>query len=261
MRIEAVKLALVTKIQKGKYIMARTFKVALFMVLATMVTPLFAQLPVHTQKVEMSIPFGVVPGQLVTVGDLLLFIDDEKPEASFAIARSGIRNLSIAAEVLTVETVKPVRDRGGERSSFNFRLTRPMDAQPFADWFKTAAAAAAAPAAPGEKEAEKKDAAKTEAAIPAKTYQARHTHFPRGGCNGRLVIEANRMIFESISDIDHSRQWDLKDIKEIKRSNPYSLKIVPFSGNEYNLELQGQGMDSSEFKGLVDRITSARLAK
>lgn len=236
--------------------MSRRFIGVMLLVFAGTVLPLFGQLPVQSQKAEMSIPFGVVTGRLVTVGQYLLFIDEEKPELSFAITRNGIRNLSVVAEILTVETLKPVRDRSGEKTALSFRLSKPLDAQLFVDWFKTTAEAAAPPA---EKEADKKEAAKKETVVPTKTYQARHNHFPTGGCSGRLIIEPNRVVFESIGEINHSRQWDLKDIKELKRNNPYSIKIVPFLGNEYNLELQGQGMDSDEFKDLVDRVTAARI--
>jgi len=238
--------------------MSSRFKIALVLVLAATTAPLYAQLPVQTQKAELAIPFGVVPGRLVTVGEYLVFIDEEKPEASFAIARNGMRNLSYAAEVLTVESVKAVRDRSGERTVFSFRLATPQEAPPFAEWYKsTAGAAAASPLA--EKAADARDTAKIEAAATTKTYQARHTHFPRGGCSGRLIIEPNRVVFESVGEIDHSRQWDLRDIKELRRDSPYSIKIVPFAGNEYNLQLQGQGMDSNEFKALVDRVTAARI--
>lgn len=36
-------------------------------------------------------------------------------------------------------------------------------------------------------------------------------------------------------------------------------KIVPFSGDTYNLGIQGRGMDSDEYRSLVDRITAARV--
>jgi len=239
--------------------MSLKYKVALFWVFAATTVPLFAQLPVQTQKAEMAIPFGVVSGRLVTVGEYLVFIDEEKPEASFAMTRSGMRNLSYAAEIVTVETLKPVRDRSGERTAFSFRLATPQEAPPFAEWFKTTAGTAAAASPQTGREADKKDAAKVESAEPTKTYQARHDHFPGGGCNGRLIIEPDRVVFESVGEIAHSRQWDMRDIKELKRDNPYSIKIVPFAGNEYNLHLQGQGIDSNEFKALVDRVTAARI--
>jgi len=239
--------------------MSPRFRLALFLVFAAAAVPLFAQLPVQTQKAELAIPFGVVPGRLVTVGEYLVFIDEEKPEASFALTRAGMRNLSYAAEVVTVETLKPVRDRSGEKTVFSFRLASPQEAPPFAEWFKTTAGTVTAASPQTGKEAEKKEAARPEIPEGAKTYQARHTHFPRGGCSGRLIIEPNRVVFESVGEIDHSRQWDLRDIKELRRDSPYSIRIVPFAGNEYNLQLQGQGMDSNEFKALVDRITAARI--
>ena len=54
---------------------------------------------------------------------------------------------------------------------------------------------------------------------------------------------------------------NLKDIKELRRDNPYKIKIEPFNGGDYDLEIQGQGMDNAQFKLLVDRITAARVAR
>ncbi len=86
----------------------------------------------------------------------------------------------------------------------------------------------------------------------------RHDH-RIGGCDGRLIVEMDRVSFESITNVNHSRQWGLKDIKELKRSNPYGIEVVPFSGETYNLGIQGRGMSNDEYKALVDRITAARL--
>ncbi len=58
-----------------------------------------------------------------------------------------------------------------------------------------------------------------------------------------------------------SRRWQLKDIKEIKLKNPYEIEIDPFIGGKYTLRLDGKGMDNSEFKTIVDRVTAARVAR
>jgi hypothetical protein len=91
------------------------------------------------------------------------------------------------------------------------------------------------------------------------TYQVRHDHV-FGSCNGRLIVEPARVLFESITAVDHSRQWSLKDIKE-RNATAVRHQASPFSGDEYNLGIQGRGMDSGEYNKLVDQITAARAQR
>ena len=91
--------------------------------------PLCGQVAVEVQKAELSVPFGVASGRLITVAEYLVFSDDEKPEASFAVERRQIRDLSTAEDTLTLETNNLVRDRTGERSKFTFRFTTPAAGQ------------------------------------------------------------------------------------------------------------------------------------
>jgi hypothetical protein len=94
----------------------------------------------------------------------------------------------------------------------------------------------------------------------ATTYQVLHKHMI-GECSGRLIISGDRLSFESVTDLNHSRQWSLRDVSELKRQNPYELEVRPFVGNSYNFELLSQGMDSDAYRVLVDRIATLRTAK
>lgn len=206
--------------------------------------PLFAQPPVGVYAADLSVPFGVVSGNLITVGEYLVFVDKERPESSLAVSRGELKNLMSSGETLTVETATPVRDRTGERSKLTFRLIKLSDVSSISGWYSDKSRSVAASRPDGD--------------LPEiQTYQVRHDH-RFGSCNGRLIVEPSRIVFESITDINHSRQWSLRDIKELKRDNPYGVKIVPFSGDTYNLGIQGRGMDSENFRGLVDRITASR---
>lgn len=69
---------------------------------------------------------------------------------------------------------------------------------------------------------------------------------------------SDRVAFESIDDINDSRQWMLEDIKEVKQNGIYKLQVEPFTGDTFNFELVGKGMDIGEFRRLVDRIAQAR---
>lgn len=215
----------------------------------------WSEVPVAARPAELSIPFGSVHGALITVGDYLVFYDADKPESSFGVRRDSIRKLEVQGEALTAEVSPPVRVRNGERTSLAFRIADASNAAAILEWSKASGAVAFGPSAgsqtaasgPGEKEAEV-------------TYEARHKH-RFGGCNGRLIVKSDQVVFESIDDIDHSRQWSLRDIKELKRDNPYSFKVVPFSGSNYDFELHGSGMDSDVYRELVSRVTAARVAQ
>ena len=39
--------------------------------------------------VEMAVPFGTASGKLILHDGYAVFLDDEKPEASFAVSRAG----------------------------------------------------------------------------------------------------------------------------------------------------------------------------
>jgi len=175
-------------------------------VFAATTVPCWPQVPVQTQKAELAIPFGVVMGRVVTVEITWFLSMRRKPESSFAITRSGMRNLSTAAEVLTVETVKTIRCRGGEMTVFSFRLATPQETPPFAEWFKATAEPPMFPFRPGRKP-KKRMLPKVEAAASAKTYQARHDHFRAEAATAGSSFEPDRVVFESVGEIDHSRQW------------------------------------------------------
>lgn len=75
------------------------------------------------------------------------------------------------------------------------------------------------------------------------------------------MVREDRMIYESIDSLGQSRNWEIKDIKELKLENPYELVVEPFRGGKYSLHLEGQGMEPEVFKAQADRVTSARIAR
>ncbi|MCC6590213.1 MAG: hypothetical protein IT168_26205 [Bryobacterales bacterium] len=206
--------------------------------------PLRSETTVRVLKAELAIPFGSAPGSLVLLEDYLTFVDQEKPEASFAARRDEIRAITVEGEAVAIEVASPVRDRSGARTRLTFKVADPAGPDAIKTW--QSAASVSTPKATSSKQPSE-----------TLTYQVQHDH-RFGGCKGRLIITQDRIAFESITDISHSRQWALRDVKEMKRDNPYALKIEPFSGNTYKFELQGQGMDSDTYRTLVDRVTAAR---
>ena len=105
-----------------------------------------AQAPVKVQRAELSIPFGVVKGKLVAVGDTLVFVDEETQDASFSILKSTILNFSEQDGVITIDTNRPIKDRSGERTKLAFRLSEGTGAA-LAAWFKDSASMAMTAAA------------------------------------------------------------------------------------------------------------------
>lgn len=208
--------------------------------------PLSAQTTSTSYAAELSVPFGVVAGRLLTVGSVLVFYDTEKPDASFAVAREALASVTESAGVLTAELTTAVQDRSGPRKRLVFRLPDAASAPSLLAWSRTSASPAAT-----------KDSKDTSASL-SKTYQVKHKH-TFGGCSGSLIVQEGQVAFESISDLDHSRRWTLKDIKELKRGNPYALKVSPFIGSSYDFEVIGTGMGSEEFQALVERVTAARI--
>lgn len=53
---------------------------------------------------------------------------------------------------------------------------------------------------------------------------------------GRLIVSKDRVAYESVENVSHSFRLQLRDIKEIKRDNPYEIKVVPFVGDESRMD-------------------------
>ena len=108
-----------------------------------------AQTAVQVQKADLAIPFGSASGKIITVGDYLVFIDDDKPDKSFSIAKNEIENLTDENGVITIETRHPIQDRSGEQSQVSFRLADMAGGAALTRWAgKTVTAAVRAPVTP-----------------------------------------------------------------------------------------------------------------
>lgn len=240
----------------------KLLRFGLFALVLTLGLSAFAQIPVKIQKAELSIPFGVVKGKLIAVGETMVFLDEENPDASFAIEKASIKGWSEQDGVITIDTNKPIKDRSGERSRLAFRLVE-GNGMALAAWYKTSANGMSATATSPETKAAGVTAPAPGAADMSgtKVYQATQKRFPIGSTDGKLIISENEIAFESLNDIKRSQRWSYRDIKEMKQVSTYVIEIEPFRGDKYKLELQGEGMSSAQFKALTDRIASARVAK
>ncbi len=209
-----------------------------------------AQTNLEVFRTELAVPFDKVEGKILAVGETLVFIDDDKPEFSFAIGKNNIADLQKDDEVLTVQTKLAVRDRSGERTRFVFRLkdgkASDLVSKLNADFPSRIITTGETP--------------KTNIAT-SKIYEVEHQHRFYGSCTGRLIIGDDRISFESTDDRDHSRQWLFTNIKKMKRNSPYKLEIKPFTGDSYTLDILGQGMDITDFKRLQDKLAAAKASR
>lgn len=202
---------------------------------------------IQAQRAELAIPFGVAPGTVVLLEDYLVFVDQENPAASFAISRADIKEIRTEGDAVIVETARPIRDRTGNRSRVSFRFSGETGSGLLAAWHGGRGAAPAPAAA----------ALSPEQGL---TLSAAHNH-RIGSCSGRLLIREDRIIYESVDNVGHSREWPLSDVRRIEQKNPYELKVEPFRGGGYTFHLQGGGLESAEFQSLVDRIARARAGR
>jgi hypothetical protein len=217
--------------------------------------PTFAQ-PASSPNVlavEHSVPFGTVSGKLLVLGNYMVFVDEQQMGSSFVVAKSAIDNLSADGLVINVQTREPVRNRSGEVTRLNFRVTAGTDPAVVATWYGSGSSSQPVSSAGSS-------AGSSTPSADGPTYQARHNH-RIGACRGRLIVAANQLMFESVENVGHSRRWEYKSIKEMKNSNPYELEVKPFTGGDYEFVLDGNGIDPAGYKALVDKVTAARAGR
>lgn len=189
-----------------------------------------------------------VTGRVAVLPDSIVFLDDEKPEASFFATRGMISAITPDAETITIQLNKEVKDRSGSTTRVILRLTAASEATAIQRWFASAPAAAAGASGAAGSEGN------------TLTFRAQKKKMLRGNTDGKLIVDDTRIMFESTDNASDSRRWDLKDIKELKNKNPYELEIRPFRGDNYELQLT-DAMDQAQFREIVDRVTKSRTAR
>ena len=205
--------------------------------------PATAQTALQVHVAEMSVPFGVASVHVLLVADHLVVVDEADPSDAFAIDRTNIDGVDRNGDVVTVTLMKPVRDR----TQLRFRMAA---GAALARW-STCASSTRSTASPSPSGAGTTDDARV-------TLQVQHNHRMRGNCVGQLMVSGDRISFESLTDLDHSRQWFFADIREVEQDGIYKLSISPFLGNDYDFELNGRGLNSQEYRQIVDGVAAAR---
>ena len=225
----------------------RLFAVAFFACAAPV---LMAQSEVRVLSADLGAPFGAVAGKLVVQDSVMTFVDLEKPEASFAVDKTNVQSIARVNDSLVVQLKKAVRDRMGESVRLSLRIAAPNESAVVEQWLQQGLTASSQSGAkPGGAPADER------LSFPARRDKM------LGGTDGTLIITPERVIFESLDKAEDTRRWELKEIKELKRKNPYQVEVIPFAGEKYDLKLSGTGMDNEQFRAVVDRITRARSAR
>ncbi len=222
----------------------------------------------QTQPVQESVPFGVVHGRLVTSGNNLIFIDDQKPQDSFVIGRDDVRNVKYDGSMATLTLTRPVRDSSGERSAVNFRFQNPAAASMITSWLGSSGAGARLQPAPAGQYgvqaasvgAQGRAGTVTTTTPRTEVFDVRRSRALWRSDTGRLFITPNEVIYQSLSNPGASRRWAMSAIREVDRKNPFELKVRPYSGSDYDFKiLGGPGLTTAEYVALVDRVNVARM--
>lgn len=83
---------------------------------------ILAQTPTLVRRAELAVPFGTITGRLVVVADYMVFVDEDRNEDSFTLARNEIKDFRAEGDTVNIEMKRAIRTRAGENSSFSFRL-------------------------------------------------------------------------------------------------------------------------------------------
>jgi hypothetical protein len=206
---------------------------------------------------ELSIPFGVAAGRVVAVADQFLFVDDTRPDQSFALRKSNIIRSSSDGDVLSIRTDSPVNSA----TEFSFRIDSDGSSD-ILSWLGdsgTPSVATTRTSSSGDAFAETRDERASGVNNLIGEYRVQHNHF-LGECEGTLRITDEGIDFQSITVADHSRRWDMADVKEIAHANRDELRVAPLIGTEYLFDFTSERlMSDAEFRRLSDRVAGARL--
>ncbi|GAB4408804.1 MAG: hypothetical protein OHK0021_19140 [Bryobacter sp.] len=193
-----------------------------------------------------------IAGKLAVMSEKLLFIDDENPATSFLMDKASIRSANADGEAITLQLNKPIFDRAGSANRVILRLSSVTDSLKIVSWFNSKGALSNSA----------NSATTPSSSNPSVlTYNATRKKFLRGNTQGKLIVDEERIIFESTENASESRRWELKEIREFKQENPFEIVITSSGGEKYSLILEGKGMDNAEYREISDRITKARTDK
>jgi hypothetical protein len=210
-------------------------------------------------RAELTGPSGTTTaGKLVTVGDRLIFVDDDRPNLSFVLGKADVRRITMEQGALTVDLGRPFTDRFGSRTNLVLRTTEPQHSDAIVRWAGIPLTGGAGASASIRTD-EPRDVSATRPLTRTEPVmvEARHDHAV-GNCYGRLIVREDGLQFESVGESNHSRGWKYTEIDEIDRNRSENKVVIePHSGEDFTLKLTGT-VDESVFQLITDRIVSNR---
>lgn len=97
--------------------------------------------------------------------------------------------------------------------------------------------------------------------VPA-TFDVMHDHAVLGNCNGTLLVEQDRLVYNSTDQPEHSRTWKYTDINGLEQQGPHRLIVRTFEDEffglggtkDYEFVVKGAGIPIDLFRFMVDRM-------
>jgi hypothetical protein len=201
-----------------------------------------AQNPVDVCHAEVYDSFRISRGNIVKVGNTLVFIDEGNLRTSFSVDRRNIRSLNRQAGMYSVMMPASINDYPAAPRRFDFQLIY-GNCDQIAQWLRNATSS------PRGSSSFKK------------TYWVAHKRSFATDLTGKLSVSNKMIDFDCFRDGSLSRRWKLKDIKTIQENGPDEIVVVPFIGDRYTFEFQDKGMSHAEFKALKASIIRSPSAK
>ena len=222
----------------------RSLRVLTFGVALAAATVFAADLTV--QNAQLYGPNGAVTGKIVMFNNRMAFIDDNQPDMSFVIPKSDIRSARWEGGRLTIDLSHPYSSGfGPNQSSVILTMPDTSSASSFVHWMGV-------PVTGFEGEADR-------TAVPP-TTRVTDVRFDvkNGDQRGKLIVGPDQLVFESLTDANHSRRWKYSDICEFKH-NDHEIKVEPYHGDKYEFQFQNKAMLQTAYDMISNEIVDARL--
>jgi hypothetical protein len=208
-------------------------------------TALAADLTV--QNAQLYGPNGAVTGKIVMFNNRMAFIDDNQPDMSFVIPKSDIRSARWEGGRLTIDLSHPYSSGfGANQSSVILTMPDTSSASSFVTWMGV-------PVSGFNGEADR-------AALPPTTTRVSDVRFDvkNGDQKGKLIVAPDQLVFESLTDANHSRRWKYSDIREFKH-NDHEIKVEPYHGDKYEFQFQNKAMLQTAYDMISNEIVDSRM--
>jgi hypothetical protein len=206
---------------------------------------------------QLNGPSGLTNGKLVVVGDRMVFVDDERPQLSFAVDKADVRRMTLQNGELSVDLGRPVTDRWGQRTNLILRTDNPQHIQNLIGWAGVPLAGGTTTVRTDEAQDINQQQALNRPGVLS--FDAVHDHAV-GNCSGKLLVGPDGLRYESVTDRDHSRSWSWSQLEGVdKNTSEHKVIIKPRSGDHFTLKL-GNEFDAA-YNAIADRMVAAQTRR